>query len=106
MILLAVDWLEQLELNDLPINVICNHIAFSINTPDITNKIFERLAPVLKDGLGLCTRTPTLPHLSPNSEPVFRPETPVPYAVLASFDIQLRRLEEFGVISTENYSEH
>ena len=70
--MLAVDWFEQLELNDLPINVICNHIAFTINTPDITNKISESFAPVFEDGLCLCTRTPTLLHLPLNSKPVFR----------------------------------
>ena len=84
--LLAVDWLEQLELNDLPINVICNHIAFSINTPDITNKISERFAPVFEDGLCLCNRTPTLLHVPLNSKPVFRPKWFVPYAALTHID--------------------
>ena len=102
--LLGLDWLEQLELNDLPINAICNHIASSINPPDITNKILERFAPVFKDGLGLCTRTQAVLHLSPNSKPVFRPKRPVPYAALESVDTELRRLEELGVISPVTYS--
>ena len=102
--LLGLDWLEQLELNDLPINVICNHIASSINPPDITNKILEQFAPVFEDGLGLCTRTQAVLHLSPNSKPVFRPKRPVPYAALESVDNELRRLEELGVISPVTYS--
>ena len=101
---LGLDWLEQLELNDLPINAICNHIASSINPPDTTNKILERFAPVFKDGLGLCTRARAVLHLSPNSKPVFRPKTPVPYAALESVDTELRRLKELGVTSPVNYS--
>ena len=84
--LLAVDWLEQLELNDLPINVICNHIAFTINTPDITKEILVRFASLFKDNRGLSTRTQALLHLPLNSKPAFRPKRPVPYAAHSSID--------------------
>ena len=96
--------MEQLELNDLSSNAICNHRVSPINPPDITNKILERFAPVLKDGLGLCTRTQATPYLSPNSKPVFRPKRPVLYAALESVDTEVRRLEELGVISPVTYS--
>ena len=102
--LLELDWLEQLELNDLPISEICNHIVSSINPPDITNRILECFALVFEDSLSLCTRTQAVLHLLPTSKPAFRRKRPVPYAALESVDTELRRLEELGVISPVNYS--
>ena len=100
--LLGLDWCEQLNLMDLPINSICNTIRLPL--ANLTDALTHKFKDVFQEGLGLCSKSKASLKLRPGSRPVFRPKRPVPYAAVNLVDDELKRLEDLGVLVPVNYS--
>ncbi|BHF60289.1 hypothetical protein SprV_0100325300 [Sparganum proliferum] len=75
--LLGFDWIEQLGLADMSLRIVCGQVQISAVLANQAKDILQRFAPVFQDGLGRCTYTQGVLHLSPGGQPVFRPTRPV-----------------------------
>ena len=111
--LLGLDWMDQLNLLDKPVNSICSQVGapkvqcnqFPVKVSsneilDVKHRHFE----VFSEGLGCCTKMQAILNLSPDVKPIFRPKRPVPYAALPVVEAELGRLESEGIIQPVNYS--
>nr|VZI36443.1 unnamed protein product [Spirometra erinaceieuropaei] len=103
--LLGLDWIKQLGLADMPLRVVCSQVQIPTVLADQARDILQLFAPMFQDGLGRCTYTQAVLHLSPRSQPVFHPKRPVPYAALPLAEAELKRLQELGVLVPVSYSD-
>nr|VZI12688.1 unnamed protein product [Spirometra erinaceieuropaei] len=87
----------------MPLRVVCSQVQIPSVPLDQAKNILQRFAPVFQGGLGRCTYTQAVLHLSPGSQPVFCPKRPVPYAALLLVEAELRRLEELGVLVSVSF---
>ncbi|XP_037954749.1 uncharacterized protein K02A2.6-like [Teleopsis dalmanni] len=88
---MGLDWIQELNLCNMPINSICNNIR-------------QNQDNVFDGKMGLCTKTKAVITTKPNVQPVFRPKRPVAYAVQQLVEDELKRLQELKVISPVNFS--
>ncbi|CAH8614326.1 unnamed protein product [Dicrocoelium dendriticum] len=107
--LLGLDWIEKLNLLDVPLNQICNRVRASPDpsaksVEDMTRTLKRKFASVFQDGLGHCTKFKATLNLRPGAKPVFKARRPVPYAAMSTVEQELDRLERAGVITAVNYS--
>lgn len=103
--LFGIEWIQKFNLWDVPINNICNQVNCDLITKTNFVLDFQQKFPdVFSDDLGTCKKTTATLHLKPNTQTVFRPKRPVPYASLPAVDTEINRLEQMGVISSVDFS--
>lgn len=104
--ILGIDWIEILQLWDIPISSVCNQLSVS-STPVIqfVDMVKDRFKILFDGSLGACTQAEAVLYLKENIQPVYKPKRPVPFAAYPAIDAELNRLENIGVIEKVNYSQ-
>ena len=106
--LLGLDFIESLDLVDIPLHFICYAVSKSSIQSTITDQtegILKRFKPVFTSNPGRCTQAEATLALKPSTKPDFRLKRPVPYVALPLVDRKLKRLEEMKVIPPVTYSQ-
>ncbi|XP_041785652.1 uncharacterized protein K02A2.6-like isoform X1 [Anopheles merus] len=96
--LLGADMIATFELGAVPMDQFCNKV-------EAEGVKWESRFPALFKGNGLCTKANVQIQLKPNHRSVFCPKRPVAYAMRATVDKELDRLEDLGVITPVDYSD-
>nr|CAX83703.1 Gag-Pol polyprotein [Schistosoma japonicum] len=102
--LLGLDWFDQLQLADVPLNTVCRLVRQTLEPENYTAKILAEFPTIFQPGLGCCTSMKATLRIQKGAKPVFRPKRPVPYAALPKVDEELNRLQQQGVITPVSYS--
>ncbi|KAA3677466.1 uncharacterized protein DEA37_0014526 [Paragonimus westermani] len=115
--LLGIDWIEKLDLWNVPFNSVCDvhntiHLSTFCDVAKISSKLYsdfvqqlpDKFPDVFTNNLGKCTKGKAQLFIEPGSRPVFCPKRPVPYSTTAALEAELDRLEAIGVLSKVNYS--
>ncbi|CAH8670750.1 unnamed protein product [Schistosoma haematobium] len=112
--LIGIDWIDKLNLWDVPLNEICTMKSASNPrdppTVHVTKKVvtiedlLQKHKNLFQNKLGCCTIEKAKLYLRQDVKPVFRPKRQVPYAAIDKVDKELDRLEKLGVIQPVNYS--
>ena len=119
--LLGIDWIEQLDLWNIPLNSVCStdlrdvqaetpfdsdvsgilsksNVSISSKAGSVRNDLLrnlqEEFRQIFEAGLGRCCKMQANLYLKVGSKPVFRPKRPVPYSVLSQVEVELDRLEK------------
>ncbi|XP_035918223.1 uncharacterized protein K02A2.6 [Anopheles stephensi] len=96
--LLGADIIDLFQLGQMPLDVLCSKVECESAT-------WENRFPAVFNGTGLCTKANIKLHLKPNVRPTFCPKRPVAYAMQATVEKELNRLEQLKVITPVDYSE-
>ncbi|KAA3675726.1 uncharacterized protein DEA37_0006214 [Paragonimus westermani] len=115
--LLGIDWIQKLNLWNVPFNSICDppkqtSDTLSYDVASIVSHKRSEVVHVLQNtysdlftgNLGLCTKAKGVFYLKPGSTPVFRPKRPVPFSATTTINAELDRLEQAGVLQRVSYS--
>ncbi|XP_055522812.1 uncharacterized protein K02A2.6-like [Wyeomyia smithii] len=100
--LLGIDLIDKFNLWSLPMDKFCNKLESAAQDISALKRVYPEL---FSNKLGLCTKTKIVLSLKDASKPVFRPRRPVAYAMQATVDEELDRLERLNIISPVQYSE-
>lgn len=103
---LGSDWLDALDLWNVPIASICNSSASSISASRREREVKLKFPSLFADSLGCCNKMKVSLTLKPGSQPVFRNKRPVPFAAAEEIANELKRLQLLGVISPVEYSQY
>ncbi|XP_049278095.1 uncharacterized protein K02A2.6-like [Anopheles funestus] len=96
--LLGADFVEIFSLGTLPMDEYCNRIGCESTK-------WESKFPAIFNGTGLCTKASIKLHVKENVRPTFCPKRPVAYAMQATVEKELDRLEQLNVITPVDYSD-
>ncbi|XP_055605433.1 uncharacterized protein K02A2.6-like [Uranotaenia lowii] len=91
------------ELWSLPLSTICNQVQ----TNQVTSiQHYKAAFPnVFNNTLGHCKKAKVQLFLKPDARPVFKPKRPVPFTSVAKVDVEIDRLEKFGIINAVDFSQ-
>ncbi|XP_041767705.1 uncharacterized protein K02A2.6-like [Anopheles merus] len=96
--LLGADLIDIFSLAAMPMNQFCNRI-------ESDSAKWEKRFPAVFHGTGLCTKANIKLQLKENVRPIFCPKRPVAYAMQATVEKELDRLQALKVITPVDYSE-
>ncbi|XP_052896596.1 uncharacterized protein K02A2.6-like [Anopheles moucheti] len=96
--LLGADLVHNFSLGTIPMDAFCNRIEGE-------SAKWESRFPAVFNGTGLCTKAKIHLQVKENVRPTFCPKRPVAYAMQATVEKELNRLESLNVITPVDYSE-
>ena len=97
--LMGRDWLQKIKLQW---NAIANIAAASTLTLE---QVLEKHPSLFKDDLGLVQGVTAKLHIDPQVTPKFHKARPVPYALRSKIELELKWLEENGIIERVEFAE-
>ena len=94
-----LDWMEEFNLFNVPINTFCNKIDGTMTSSDKLKKELKIKFPeIFSEGFGFCSKVKAKFEVKENVIPVFQLKRPVPYVLVEIIDKELGKLEKLGVI--------
>ncbi|KAA3672397.1 uncharacterized protein DEA37_0008550, partial [Paragonimus westermani] len=115
--LLGIDWIEKLDLWNVPSNYVCDehstiHLSKFCDVATIPSKLYSDFVQQLLDtfpdvftnNLGKCTEGKAHLFIEPGSRLVFCPKRPVPHSTTTALEAELDRSEATEVLAKVNYS--
>lgn len=100
--LLGSDWMESLDLWNIPISKVCH----KIDTSSLENEVMSKFPKLFTAGLGKCNRMKASLTLKPGTKPIFRKKRPVPFAAAHEIEKELKRLQLLEVLTPISYSQY
>lgn len=104
--LFGIDWINQFDLWNVPLNTVCNSVRKNAADDELTSEVKSTFPALFSEGLGRCSKVKASLALKPDAKAIFRRARPIAFAAAPKVEEEIHRQQHMGVFTPISYSDY